>query len=61
MDSLQEIIAVFTSYPYNILVGAVVVGTAYALIRACVAGEVCRSKVLLKGKTCQSLGYHGIS
>jgi len=51
MDSLQEVIAVFTSYPYNILVGAVVVGTAYALIRACVAGEVCRSKALLKGKT----------
>ena len=51
MDSLQEIVAVLTSYPYNILVGAVAVGAAFYVIRGYFAGGVCRSKALLNGKT----------
>ena len=51
MDLLRETVSTLTSYPYNILVGAVAFGGALYLTRRYFAGGVCRSKALLNGKT----------
>ena len=51
MDLLQETVSTLTFYSYYILVGAVAFGVALYLTRRYFAGGVCRSKVLLNGKT----------